>query len=83
MRGPASIWEREIGPLRRSTVVLILRLVVAGLAAGRTIEKAILAEADIDLRLAEAAVLLAFAALFAHLALHAAVLGFGGGCLCG
>jgi hypothetical protein len=35
------------------------------------------------LRLAEAAVLLAFAALFAHLALHAAVLGFGGGRLCG
>jgi len=35
------------------------------------------------LRLAEAAVLLAFAALFAHLALHAAVLDFGGGRLCG
>jgi len=24
MRGPAGVWEREIGPLRRSTVVLIL-----------------------------------------------------------
>ena len=72
--------ERRLTP--NGHLRLICHFVVARLAAGRTIIKAVLAEADIDLRLAEAAVLLAFAALFGHLALHAAVLDFGSGCLC-
>ncbi len=52
--------------------------VVAGLAAGRTIIKPVLAEADVNLTLAQAAILFALALLLGQLALHAAVFGFGG-----
>jgi hypothetical protein len=48
--------------------------VVAGFAAGQAVVEAVLAKADIELRLAEAAVSLAVAAVFAHFALGAAVL---------
>ncbi len=48
-------------------------LVVAGFAAGWAIEQAILAEPDVNLTLAKAAILLAIALLFDHLALHADV----------
>jgi hypothetical protein len=59
--------------------LLVDRTVVAGFAAGRTVVKTILAEADIDLALAEAAVLLAAALLFRRFALHADVLLAGSG----
>ncbi len=57
---------------------LLRHLVAAGFAAGRAIIKAVLAEADVNLSLAEAAVLFASALIFGHFALHAAVSGFGG-----
>jgi hypothetical protein len=53
--------------------------VVASVAAGFTIVESVLAEADLHLGLAQAAVALALAAVFRHLALHAAILVFGGG----
>ncbi len=52
--------------------------VVAGVAAGQTIIEAVLTKADAGLGLAEAAVSLTIAAVFGHLALHAAVFIFGG-----
>ena len=48
--------------------------VVASVAAGFTIVESVLAEADLHLGLAQAAVALALAAVFRHLALHAAIL---------
>ena len=57
---------------------LVLRLVVAGFAAGRAVVEAILAEPYVDLALAEGAILFAFALVFRHFALHAAVF-LGGG----
>ena len=48
--------------------------VVAGGAAGFAVEEAVLTKANFEDRLAEAAVFFAVAALFRHLALHAAVL---------
>ena len=53
--------------------------VVAGLAAGWTIIKPVLAEADVNLTLAQAAILFALALLLGQLALHAAVFSFSGG----
>ena len=58
---------------------LIDDLVVAGFTAGQAIVKAILAEADFELRIAETAITLAFAAVFRHLALRTVCLGFGRG----
>jgi hypothetical protein len=48
--------------------------VIARFAAGLAVIQAILAQADFHQRLAEAAVFFAVAAVFRHLALHAAVL---------
>jgi hypothetical protein len=56
---------------------LVGDFIVAGIAAGLAVKEAVLAEADLHLRLAEAAVALALAAVFGHFALHAAVLVFG------
>ena len=53
--------------------------IIAGFAAGLTVIEAILAQADFHQRLAEAAVFFAVAAVFGHLALHAAVLPVCGG----
>jgi hypothetical protein len=55
---------------------LVCRFVVAGLPAGRTVVEAILAEANVDLALAETAVLFALAALLTHITLRAHELGF-------
>jgi hypothetical protein len=63
---------------RKSSNGLIGNFVVAGVAAGFTVEETILAEANLHLGLAKAAVALALAAIFGHFALHAAVLVFGG-----
>jgi hypothetical protein len=52
--------------------------VVAGVAAGFAVHEAILANADIELRLAEAAELIALALSLWHFALSAAVLGLAG-----
>ena len=52
--------------------------IVAGFAARRTIIQPVLAEADVNLTLAQAAILFALALLLGQLALHAAVFGFGG-----
>jgi hypothetical protein len=49
------------------------RLVAAGFAAGLAIIKTVLAELDVEERLAQAAKLLAGAAVFGHFTLHAAV----------
>jgi len=51
--------------------------VIAGFAAGVAIVQAILAEADLHLRLAKTTVLFTVAAFFRPLALEAAVLGLG------
>ena len=59
-------------------VRLALGLVVASLAARRTVIKTVMAQADIDLSLTEGAVLLAFTLIFGLLALHAAVFRFAG-----
>jgi len=59
--------------------MIVLHFVAASFAAGRAIEEAILAEPDIELALAQATVLLAFAAVFGHFALHAAEFFDGGG----
>jgi len=63
-----SEFESSLGQLIRS-------LVVAGGAAGFAVHETILAEADFEGGLAEAAVLVAFAAVFRSLALSATVLG--------
>jgi hypothetical protein len=52
--------------------------VVAGFAAGGAVHEAILADAYVNLRLTEAAILLAVAFVFGHFALHAAVFCFSG-----
>ncbi len=59
--------------------VSVRHFVVAGFAAGLAIVEAILAEANLQLRLAGAAVLFALAAVFRAIALHAKVFGFSGG----
>ena len=59
---------------------LVGHLVVASLAAGRAVVKAIMAKADGDLSLAQATILFAVALVFGHLALHATVFGLGSGC---
>ncbi len=53
--------------------------VVASLPAGRTIIETVLAEADVNLTLAQAAILFALTLLLGQLALHAAVFGLSGG----
>jgi hypothetical protein len=53
--------------------------VVAGVAAGHAVKEAILAEANVGLGLAQAAVSFAVATVFGHFALHAAILVLGGG----
>src|SRR6266581_990767 len=53
--------------------------IVASLPARRTIIKPVLAEADVNLTLAQAAILFALALLLGQLALHAAVFSFSGG----
>jgi hypothetical protein len=50
-------------------------LVVAGAAAGLAVHEAILADADLEYGLAEAAVLVALALVFWHFALGATVFG--------
>jgi hypothetical protein len=52
----------------------ILRFVVARFAAGRAVIEAVVAQANIYLPLAQAAVLFAFTLLLSHLALHASEL---------
>jgi hypothetical protein len=70
-------WKKLVSP-KLEARSLVLGLVVAGLEAGRTVKQAILAEADVYLSLAQAAVFLAVALLFDHLALRAAELRFCG-----
>jgi len=60
---------------------LVGAFVVAGVAAGFAVQEAVLADPDIELRLAQAAVLIALALVFRHFALGAtefAVAGSGG-----
>jgi hypothetical protein len=57
--------------LSGETSVLIRQFVTARLTARLAVQKAVRAQANIDLRLAEDAVLLALAACFALFALHA------------
>ena len=52
--------------------------VIAGIAAGLAIHEAVRADADIWLRLAEAAELIALALVFRHFALAATILAVGG-----
>src|SRR5579863_2427332 len=52
--------------------------VVAGVAAGFAVVESVLAEANLHLRLAQATIALALAAVLGHFALHAAVLVLGG-----
>ncbi len=59
-------------------VALIHRLVVAGRAAGFTVQQAVGAEANVDLRLTQHAVFLARAVLFRLLALRTADFAGGG-----
>ena len=56
--------------MRASWRRLIGGFVIAGITAGRAIIKPVLAEAYINLGLAQAAVLFAFASALAHVALH-------------
>ena len=51
---------------------------VAGVAAGFAVHEAVLADADVELRLAEAAELIALALSLGHFTLSAAVLGVAG-----
>jgi hypothetical protein len=51
-------------------VRLAADFVVAGFAAGIAVVQAVFAKTDVNLRLAGAAILLAFAAFFGHFALH-------------
>ena len=51
---------------------------VAGVAAGFAVHETVLANVDIELRLAEAAELIALALSFGHFALSATVLGLAG-----
>ena len=57
---------------------LIRGLVVAGSAAGVAVQEAVGAEADVELRLAEAAELIALALILGFFALAAAVFGVAG-----
>jgi hypothetical protein len=61
---------------RVTTGKSIRDFVFAGFAAGLAIIKSVQTETDVDLRVAEAAVALAVAAVFRHLTLHAPRLGF-------
>ena len=54
-------------------------LVVAGLATGGTVIKAVVTEPHFELRLAVRTILFTNAIVFLHLALHAVKFGFGGG----
>ena len=67
---------------RKLTVVqeadLVRGFVVAGEAAGLAVHEAVLADADFEYGLAEAAVFIAFALVFCHFALGAAVFGGAG-----
>jgi hypothetical protein len=58
----------------------IRRFVIAGAAAGLAVHEAVGANANIDYRLAEAAIFLALAAVFRHFALRATVFGGAGSC---
>jgi hypothetical protein len=60
-------------------VLLAADFVVAGFAAGIAVVQAVFAEANVNLRLAGAAILLAFAAFFGHFTLHADVFFAGSG----
>ena len=59
--------------------LLVRNPVAARFAARRAIVEPITAQANIDLSLAGATVLLAIALVFGHLALHAVIFGFGAG----
>jgi hypothetical protein len=59
-------------------MALFRGLVIAGLAAGFAVHEAVSAEADVDLRLTEAAELLALALSLGHIALAATVFGVAG-----
>lgn len=58
--------------------MLVGSFVVAGMAAGVAIHQAVRADANVELRLTEAAELVADALVFRHLALAATVLGVAG-----
>jgi hypothetical protein len=62
-----------VGRVLRCEAASVCNQIVAGLAAGRTIKQPVLAKADFNLRLAQAAILFALAFFFRHFALHAAV----------
>ena len=59
---------------------MVFGFVVAGFAAGLAVEEAVATKANVDLRLAHAAIFLAVAALFEGVALQAAETVFGGRC---
>jgi len=61
------------GIARAPSLLLAADLIVAGFAARIAVVQAVFAEANINLRLAGAAILFAFAAFFGHFALHADV----------
>jgi hypothetical protein len=76
--------DQRLAEERKSPVSLRQRLVggfvVAGVAAGLAVEKAILAEADVEHRLAETTILVAFALVLRHLALGATEFSGAGSC---
>jgi hypothetical protein len=59
--------------------LLIRNSVIAGFAAGHAIVETVVAQADFQFRIAEAAISLALAMVFGHLALQTAVFGLGSG----
>ena len=59
---------------------LIRHLIAAGFPAGRAIVESIFDETYVQLALAGAAVLLAIALIFGHVALHAAILSLSDSC---
>ena len=59
---------------------LVGDFIAARLPARRAVIQTIAAQANVDLSLAGAAILLAIALVFGHVALHAAILGLSDGC---
>ena len=70
----AFVRKTEIGSCRSRYPDLIGRFVVAGRAAGFAIHQAVGADANVELRLAQAAELIALAFVFRHFTLPATVL---------
>ena len=73
------MFARKKPPRAFRSVLLARDAIVASFPARRAVIEPVLAEADVNLTLAQAAILVALTLVFGHLALHAAVFGLGRG----